>query len=151
MPPSEILATRQMARAAAVAAVIAALAVAFSLPLSAGVSKGELCKLGGTRHAGKTSQGKSMCFTLTRAGKISEYAYAFSDNCGAGTSRTTSKTGIPVAATGSFSTTFSGSFFKGKIRASRASGTLRSKRTEYGGYTPTTCNTGVLRWNATRR
>ena len=59
--------------------------------------------------------------------------------------------GIPVAATGSFSTTFSGSFFKGKVSASKASGTLRSKRTEYGGYTPTTRNTGVVRWNATKR
>jgi hypothetical protein len=121
------------------------MAVAFSLPLSAGVSAGELCKLSGVRYAGKTSQGKPMCFTLTRSGKISEYAYPARDSCGGLTSRTTSKTGIPVSGAGSFSTTFSGSFFKGKISGRKANGTLRSKRTQYGGFTPVTCNTGVLR------
>jgi len=130
-------------------ALLAALAVAFSLPLPAAVSKGELCKLGGVRYAGKTSQGKSLCFTLTRAGKISEYAYVARDSCGGVTSRTTSKTGIPVSG-GSFSTTFAESFFKGRISGSKASGTLRSKRTLY--YPNSgTCDSGTLKWNATRR
>ncbi len=140
-----------MARAAALVTVLAALAVAFSLPLPAAVSKGELCKLGGVRYAGKTSQGKSICFTLTRAGKISEYAFAFTDSCGSGSSRTTSKTGIPVSGKGNFSTTFSQSFLKGKISGSKASGTLRSKRTDYAFVPPATCDSGVRKWNATRK
>jgi hypothetical protein len=147
-----------MARSRTVVVVIVALGVASSLgqaanaPLSASdVAAGELCKLKGVRYAGKTSQRKSICFTLTRAGKVSEYAYAFNDSCGSGTSRTTSQTGIPVGATGNFSTTVSQSFFKGKISGQTASGTLRSKRTQYGGYTPTTCDSGLLRWNASRR
>lgn len=131
--------------------LLAALAVAFSLPLSAGVSAGELCKLSGTRYAGKTSQGKSMCFTLTRTGKISEYAYAARNSCGSLTSRTTSKTGIAVSGAGSFSTTASGSFFKGKITGSKASGTFRSKQTQYGFVPPVTCDSGVVSWNATKR
>jgi hypothetical protein len=140
-----------MVRAAALVTVLAASAVAFSLPLSAAVSKGELCKLSGVRYAGKTSQGKSVCFTLTRAGKISEYAFAFSDSCGSGSSRTTSKTGIAVAASGRFSTTFSQSFFKGRISGNKASGTLRSKRTDYAFIPPATCDSGVRTWNATKR
>lgn len=131
---------------------VAALAVAISLPTAAGSpDAGELCKLKGTRYAGKTSQGKPICFTLTRAGKISEYAYGFADSCGSGTSRTTSKTGIPVGGTGSFSTTFSGSFFKGKIGGQKASGTLRSKRRDYSTIPSSTCDSGLLRWNATRK
>jgi hypothetical protein len=135
-----------------VAAAVAALAVAISLPTAAGSpAAGELCKLSGTRYAGKTSQGKSMCFTLTRSGKISEYAYAVRNTCGGVTSRTTSKTGIAVSGAGSFSTTFQGSFFKGKISGRKASGTLRSKTTQYGFVPPVTCDSGVVKWNATKR
>lgn len=140
-----------MTRGAGVLALLAAVAVTFTLPLSAGVSAGETCKLSGTRYAGKTSQGKPMCFTLTRSGKISEYAYAVRNNCGGVTSRTTSKTGIAVSSAGSFSTTFSGSFFKGKITGSRARGTFRSKTTQYGFVPPLTCDSGVVSWNATKR
>ena len=141
-----------MARGAGVLGLLAAIAVAVSLPTAAGSpAAGELCKLSGTRYAGKTSQGKSMCFTLTRAGKISEYAYVARNTCGGVTSRTTSKTGIAVSGAGSFSTTFSGSFFKGKITGSRATGTLRSKTTQYGFVPPVTCDSGVISWNATRK
>lgn len=92
-----------------------------------------------------------MCFTLTRAGKISEYAYVARNTCGSVSSRTTSKTGIAVSGAGSFSTTASGSFFKGKISGSKASGTFRSKQTQYGFVPPVTCDSGLVRWNATRR
>lgn len=146
-----MLTTRQMVRAMTVLAGVAVLAVAFALPLSAGTSAGELCKNAGVRYAGKTSQGKLMCFTLTRSGKISEYAYVVRNSCGGVTSRTTSKTGIAVSGAGSFSTTVTGSFFKGKIKGSKASGTLRSKTTQYGFVPPLTCDSGVLRWNAAKR
>lgn len=148
-----------MARFRVVAVAIAVLGVASSLgqaanaPSSANVvAAGELCKLKGPRYSGRTSQGKPICFTLWPSGKrIGEYAYGARDTCGGATSRTTSRNGIPIASDGSFSTTFGESFFKGRIRGATASGTFRSKRTQYGFVPPLTCNTGIVRWTARRK
>lgn len=147
-----------MARSRAVVVAIAVLGVAYSLgqaanaPSSANVvGAGELCKLQGPRYSGRTSQGKPICFTLWPSGKrIGEYAYGARDTCGNATTRTTARNGIPVA-NGSFSTTFGQSFFKGRVTGTTASGTLRSKRTEYGAIPPVTCDSGIVRWTARRK
>ena len=148
-----------MARSGAVVVAIVVLAVASSLgqaantPLSASdVAAGELCKLKGPRYSGRTSQGKPLCLTLWKSGsRLGEYAYGFRDTCGAGTSRTTSRTGTPVASDGSFSASFGDSFFKGRVSATTASGTFRSKRTEYGAIPSVTCDSGIVRWTARRK
>ena len=136
----------------AVVVLVSAVFVVFSPAGSPAPTKGELCKLAGGRYSGRTSQGKPFCFTLWKSGgRISEYAYGFRDSCGAGTSRTTGRNGIPVAANGSFTATFSESYVKGRISGSTASGTLRSKRTEYGAVPPVTCDSGIVRWTAQRK
>ena len=148
-----------MTRALTVFVTVVVVTVAASLQQAAGSlssadhgSAGELCKLKGTRYAGRTSQGKPVCFTVRKTGgAISEYAYGYRDSCGAGTARTTTKNGITITSNGSFKSTFSESFFKGRIAGTKATGTLRSKRTEYGFVPPVTCDSGVARWSATRK
>jgi hypothetical protein len=109
-----------------------------------------LCKLSGIRYLGSTSRKQKLCFTLWKSGmRISEYAYAFRDNCGSWTSRTTIKTGIQIGADGGFSRGgVEGGYFKGRITGATAKGTLRAKSTNYGAIPPVTCDSGVLRWTA---
>jgi len=123
----------------------------FAKPLEADAAK--TCKLGGIRYVGTTSQKKKLCFTLWKSGaRISEYAYAFNDSCGSGTTRTTARNGILIAPNGTFSSTSSSQgFFKGRISGSTAKGTLRQKSTNYGTIPPTSCNSGIVRWSARRR
>lgn len=126
-------------------------AVSSAEPLEADAAA-KLCKSSGIRYLGSTSRRQKICFTLWKSGKrISEYAYGFSDSCGTGTSRTTAKNGIPVAADGSFNSSgVSGGYFKGRITGSTAKGTLRAKSTNYGAVPPVTCDSGVVRWTAKR-
>ena len=113
-----------------------------------------MCKLKGTRYSGRTSQGKPICFTIASSGRISEYAYGFRTDCGSeGTSRTHGGVGTPIA-NGRFTAKgIGGSFFKGQVSHTRASGTLRSKKKNKNGQLvpPVTCDTGIVRWSATRK
>lgn len=108
------------------------------------------CKFAGKRFVGTTSQRKRVCFTLTVDGKrLREYAYDYNNTCGSGNLRTTFRTALPLSANGSFNSGgASGSFFKGKVSGTAASGTTRSKSQTYILGSLETCDTGLVRWTA---
>lgn len=106
-------------------------------------------KLSGKRFVGKTSQQKRLCFTLTSDGKrLREYAYDYRNTCGGGNLRSTFRGGLPLAANGTFSSGSAGSFFKGRITGTKATGTTRSKQQTFILGTLETCDTGLVRWSA---
>lgn len=117
-------------------------------PSSVSADPSTKCKLTGQRYVGTTSQKKRLCFTLTSDGRrLREYAYDYRNTCGGGSLRTTIRGGLPLSATGSFSTTGQG-FFKGKVSGSQASGTARSTSQSYILGSFETCDTGLVRWSA---
>ncbi len=128
-------------------------AVTASAPAAGGMEKTVACTLAGIHYRGTTSQKQRICFTVSKDGrKLVEFSYGFRDNCGStGDSRTTNaRRGYiaPLASSGAFSYGNAQSYFKGVMKGSKASGTLRS-----GGYNAgigQTCDTGTVRWSAVR-
>lgn len=141
--------------AAAGTAVLASLVLVLALASGGGASIGDVeaaigCKLAGKRFVGTTSQRKRLCLTLTADGRrLREYAYDYRSTCGTGNLRTTFRGGLPLSPNGGFNSGgTAGSYFKGKITGSTASGTTRSKQQTYILGQFQSCDTGAVRWNA---
>jgi hypothetical protein len=138
-----------------VTAVLAALAVAAALvpgavtsTSSPSVPLAKLCKKAGIRYSGKTAQGGAVCFTLTSSRKaLREIGYTF-----------VPRNRCPGNATGTVSSDFvdrpwkvrggridipggPGSFFRGRIAGSTASGVLADR---------SICRGRVVKWTAYR-
>lgn len=112
------------------------------------------CRYGGIRYVGTTSQQQSVCFTLSPKGKVvREYAYDYLDTCGSGTSRALNPIAgvMPVTPAGVFVRTSFDGFFKGVIRAGKASGTFRQHDEDTViASGAMACDTHVVRWTAHR-
>ena len=118
------------------------------------------CKLSGVHYFGSGAKGTKLCFTLSSDGrKLRELVLDYRASCSSGgeahaTSRTTNpKTGVltTLSASGAFSFGSAGSYFKGAVRGSSASGKLRQKQSSAGpGGLPETCDSGVVSWTARR-
>jgi hypothetical protein len=114
------------------------------------------CRYGGVRYVGTTSQHGSICFTLTPKGKIMrEYTYEYMDTCGTGTMRALNPRAagvVPVLPTGAFSQISPDGFFKGTIKAGKATGTFRRHSAEtIPGKGLFTCDTHLVHWTAKRK
>jgi hypothetical protein len=113
-----------------------------------------LCKYGGQRFVGTTSQGKDLCFTLSPKGKVMrEYAYDYLDTCGSGMARALNPIAgvMPVARTGAFVQLGPGGFFKGTVRGKTASGTFRQHDADTViGKGQLACDTHLVHWTARR-
>ena len=131
--------------------IAAAVAVA---PGAARLSPAVGCKFGGIRYVGSTSQKKDLCLTLSGNRKVvREYAYDYVDTCGTGTTRAINPHGgiVPVTPAGVFVRMTADGFFKGVVRAGKATGTFRQKTEETTpGSGSITCDTHIVRWTAVR-
>jgi hypothetical protein len=137
----------------ALVGLLSAAAVAVA-PGAGALSPTVVCKFGGIRYVGSTSQKKDLCFTLSGNRKvIREYAYDYVDTCGSGTTRALNPRGgvAPVAPAGVFVRMTTDGFFKGVVRARTATGTFRQKSAEtIPGKGSVTCDTHIVRWTARR-
>ena len=118
-------------------------------------SSAATCIYGGVRYVGTTSQKGGICFTLTPKGKaMREYSYEYVDTCGTGTARALNPRAgvVPVLPTGAFSRITPEGFFKGTVRAGKASGTFRQHSQEtIPGKGLFTCDTHIVHWTALRQ
>ena len=124
-----------------------------SSPGTAG-SSSATCTFGGIRYVGKTSQKRDLCLTLSSKGKIvREYTYDDVDTCGTGTTRALNpRIGVmPVTPTGAFVRITPDGFFKGVVRAGKATGTFRQHgEATIPGKGSVTCDTHIVHWTAHR-
>ncbi len=131
------------------------------------------CKLAGLRYLGTTSQGREVCFTVSRDRKaLREYSFGFKcriypgwaaiepssevirvdGNITVGTGHGSGGAVTTIRRDGTFSDIpLEHGVFKGKLEALRAAGILRQQYPPIpvGGAAPV-CDTGTVRWTAKR-